>query len=113
MGIKVLTEQKLRLDEGYLQINNQKIKLKSRYANNLNPNFNTITQKLQKMDERTRLKITTEQKGFLRRMLDDISKNKISESKINEGKQQELLSEKLIDNMENSECSRKILFNIL
>ena len=30
LGIKVLTEQKLRLDEGYLQINNQKNKLKSR-----------------------------------------------------------------------------------
>ena len=28
LGIKILTEQKLRLDEGYLQINNNKIQLK-------------------------------------------------------------------------------------
>ena len=34
LGIKILTEQKLRLDEGYLEINHSKIKLKA--ANKIN-----------------------------------------------------------------------------
>ena len=33
LGIKILTEQKLRLDEGYLQINNNKTKLKPAHKN--------------------------------------------------------------------------------
>ena len=41
LGIKILREQKLRLDDGYLQINNNKIKLKP--AHKLNQNLNTVT----------------------------------------------------------------------
>ena len=57
LGIKILTEQKLRL--GYLQINSQKIKFKPKFGNNSNPNFNTITHKSRKLDERAKSKITT------------------------------------------------------
>ena len=42
LGIKILTEQKVRLDEGYLQINNNKIKLKP--AHKLNNNIKMITE---------------------------------------------------------------------
>jgi hypothetical protein len=49
LGIKILTEQKLRLDEGYLQINHSKIKLKA--AHKLNHNLNTVTEKTQKTDK--------------------------------------------------------------
>ena len=46
LGIKILTEQKLRLDKGYLQINNNKIKLKP--VQKLNHNLNIITENAQK-----------------------------------------------------------------
>ena len=107
LGIKILTQHKLRLDEGYLQINNQKIKLKPRYGNTLNPNFNTITKQPREIEEKTRSKITTEQKGFLKEMLNNINGNKTFESKINEGKQQEIQTEKLMENMESSEEIQK------
>ena len=48
LGIKILTEQKLRLDESYLQINNNKIKLKP--AHKLNHNLNIVTENPQKTD---------------------------------------------------------------
>ena len=48
LGIKILTEQKLRLDEGYLQTNNNKIKLKP--AHKLNHNLNIVTENPQKTD---------------------------------------------------------------
>ena len=76
----------MRLDEGYLQINNQKIKLKPGYGNTLNPNF-TITKQPREIEEKTRSKITTEQKGFLKEMLDNINGNKTFKSQINERKQ--------------------------
>ena len=91
MEIKILTQHKLRLDESYLQINTQKIKLKPRYGNTLNPNFNTITKQPREIEEKTRSKIMT--KGFLKEMLDNINGNKTFESKINEGKQQEIQTE--------------------
>ena len=49
LGIKILMEQKLELDEGYLQINNNKIKLKP--AHKLNQNLNIVTKNLQKTDK--------------------------------------------------------------
>ena len=49
LRIKILTEQKLRLDEGYLQINNNKIKLKRPHK--LNHNLNIVTENHRKRIE--------------------------------------------------------------
>ena len=59
LGIKILTEQKLRLDEGYLQINNNKLKLKR--AHKLNHNHNIVTENSQKTDREFKSRITIEQ----------------------------------------------------
>ena len=58
LGIKILTEQKLRLDEGYLQINNNKIKLKP--AHKLNHNLNIVTESPQKTDREFKSRVTIE-----------------------------------------------------
>ena len=67
LGIKILTEQKLRLDEGYLQINNKKIKLKP--AHKLNHNLNIVTENPQKTDREFKSRVKIEQKEFLKKVL--------------------------------------------
>ena len=62
LGIKILTEQKLRLDKGYLQVNNNKIKLKPAHKLKKNP---------QKTDKEFKSRVTREQKEFLKKMLDN------------------------------------------
>ena len=69
LGIKILTEQKLRLDEGYLEINNNKIKLKP--AHKLNHNLNIVTEDPQKTDREFKSRVTIEQKEFLKKMLEN------------------------------------------
>ena len=69
LGIKILTEQKLRLDEGYLQINNNKIKLKP--AHKLNYNLNIVTENPQKTDRKFKSRVTIEQKEFLKKILEN------------------------------------------
>ena len=64
LGIKILTEQKLRLDERYLQINNNKIKLIP--AQKLNHNLNIVTENPQKTDREFKSRVTIEQKEFLK-----------------------------------------------
>ena len=61
LGIKILTEQQLRLDEGYL-INNNKIKLKP--AHKLNHNLNIVTENPQKTNREFKSRVTIEQKEF-------------------------------------------------
>ena len=75
LGIKILTEQKLRLDEGYLQVNNNKIKLKP--AQKFNHNLNIITENAQKTDKKIQPRITIEQKEFLRKMLQNMDEQRI------------------------------------
>ena len=62
LGIQILTEQKLRLDEGYLQINNNKLKLKP--AQKLNHNLNIITENAQKTDKKIKPRMTIEKRNF-------------------------------------------------
>ena len=63
------------------------------HVTTLNPNFNIITKQPREIEEKTRSKITTEQKGFVKELLNNINGNKTFESKINEGKQQEIQTE--------------------
>ena len=69
LGIKILMEQKLRLDEGYLQIYNNNIKLKP--ALKLNQNLNIVTKKPQETNKEVKSRVTIEQKEFLKKMLEN------------------------------------------
>ena len=51
----------------YLQINNNKIKLKP--GHKLNHNLNTVTENPQKTDRKFKSRVTIEQKEFLKKML--------------------------------------------
>ena len=66
--MKILTEQKLRLDEGYLQINNKNIKLKP--AHKLNHNLNVVTENPQETTREFKSRVAMEQKEFLKKMLE-------------------------------------------
>ena len=74
LGIKFLTKQKLRLDEDYLQINNNKIKIEP--AQKLNHNLNITTENAHKTDKEIKPRITIEQKEFLRKMLQNTDETK-------------------------------------
>ena len=99
LGIKILTEPKLRLDEGYLQINNNKIKLKP--AHKLNNNIKMITENAQKTDKEIKSRVTIEQKKFLKKiLLQDTVEQKNFNSIIHENKQQEVQIEEQIENFQ-------------
>ena len=98
LGINILTEQKLTLDEGYLQININKIKLKP--AHKLNNNIKMITENAQKPDKEIESRVTIEQKEFLKKILQDTAEQKIFNSIIHENKQQEEQIEEQIENFQ-------------
>ena len=86
LGIQILNKN--WLDEGYLQLNNNKIKLKS--AQKLNHNLNIITENAQKTDEAIKPRITIEQKEFLRKMLQNANETKNFKPVIHKDIQQEM-----------------------
>ena len=108
LGIKNLTEQKLRLDKGYLQINNNKIKLKP--AHKLNHNLNIVTENPQKTDREFKSRVTVEQKEFLKKILENTDeKQNLTPIVHNDGQEVVQVNEKtenfqVEDEMEKSSC---------
>ena len=98
LGIKILTEQKLKLDESYLQINKNKIKLKP--AQKLIHNLNIITENAQKTDKKIKPIITIEQKEFLRKMLQNTDETKNFKPVIHKDIQQEMQLNEQIENFQ-------------
>ena len=80
LGIKILTEQKLRLDEGYLQLNNTKIVLKPGHTVKTNF-FNTITNNY-KTRENAILKDKLESSDTMKQVFDEEIENIAIETQI-------------------------------
>ena len=93
LGIKILTEQKLRLDEGYLQLNNTKIALKPGHTVKTS-SFNTIANS-NKTQENKILKDKLESSDTMKQTFDEKIKNIPIETEIKLEFENEIEPEKL------------------